>query len=73
MLLVRVGMVLVGAFVGLVAAFVLDLGAEPCQDLFMNVMTACALPQPSAGGMVVGTALGAAVPLLAFLYDKRRG
>lgn len=66
-------MVLAGAFVGLVAAFGFDLGAKPCQDLFISVMSACAMPQPSTGGMVVGAALGAALPLLAFLYDKRRG
>ncbi len=67
----RAVLVLLGAFIGLVAAFVFDIGAGPCQD-YSVVTAACALPQPSRWGVAVSVAVGVALPLAAFRFDDRR-
>lgn len=69
--MLRAALVVLGGFVGAIAAFHFDIGAKPCLD--MRVVTAaCALPQPSTWAVLLCAALGAVVPLAAVRFDKRR-
>lgn len=60
-----------GGFAGFLLAFILDIGATPCRDVF-NGVAACAVPQPSGWGVVLGVAIGIAVPLAALRFDDFR-
>lgn len=70
--MLRLAFVVTGGFVGLLAAFVFDLGARPCRDVFVEEAAACALPQPSAWGIALSVVVGVAIPLAALRFDEWR-
>jgi hypothetical protein len=71
-MVLRVLLTVLGGLAGLLLAFILDVGAKPCQDVFV-ALTACAVPQPSGWGIALGVAVGVALPLAAFRFDDWRG
>jgi hypothetical protein len=70
-MVLRVLLAVLGGFAGLLVAFFLDIGAKPCQDVFV-ALAACAVPQPFNGGIALGVAVGVALPLVGFRFDDWR-